>query len=399
MSENSGGATITRNQNEIYASSKHARQDASTDRVLNPFTPSFGRVPPIMAGREFLIDELSLAFEGFPNDPNLTSIFVGARGTGKTAMLATLAERAEQLGWIAVSVTSIEGMLQEIYEQTLRKAAHLLRHESETRLSGITVAALGGIEFQTNSPKAEASWRSRMTDVLEELNEQDVGLLITVDEINPRLAEITQMATTYQHFVMENRKVALFMAGLPHKVSALLRGESVSFLRRASQHRLGLIADYEVERALGETAELAGKRFEDEALGCAVGAIAGFPYMLQLVGYRSWMAAGASNVIDAQAVSRGLQLANNDIKERVLRATLDEASKGDLAFLEAMLEDSGPSATKDIGARLGKGASYVSTYRRRLLEQGLISDAGRGRLRYALPMLREYLPEYIEAEL
>lgn len=360
----------------------------------NPFTPSFGRVPAIMAGREFLLDELADAFNNFPNDPNLTTILVGARGTGKTAMLVSLAERAEAQGWISVRVTSIKGLLEDIYEQVLRKASHLLERIERGRLAGISIAPIGGVEFH-ETPKDERNWRSRMTDVLEELNGKGIGLLIEVDEIDPDLPEMTELAAVYQHFVSENRKVSLFMAGLPTKVTALLNGRSVSFLRRASRQRLGLIQDYEVRAALQGTAESGGKCFDKDSLETAVKAVDGFPYMLQLVGYRAWAAAeitGKNRIADADVAS-GVAIAKHDLEEHVIKATIAELSDADVEYLVAMTPDEGYSLTADITARLGRTSGYVSTYRRRLLEQGVIEEVSRGKVRYALPGLREYLIE------
>lgn len=50
--------------------------------------------------------------------------------------------------------------------------------------------------------------------------------MITVDEIDASLDEMTKLVTVYQHFVREDRKVALLMAGLPYRVSSLLSGKS-----------------------------------------------------------------------------------------------------------------------------------------------------------------------------
>ena len=48
---------------------------------INPFTPSFGKVPPILAGRKILIGEFEQAFSLNPNDPNLCSLFSGKDGS------------------------------------------------------------------------------------------------------------------------------------------------------------------------------------------------------------------------------------------------------------------------------------------------------------------------------
>lgn len=53
--------------------------------AANPFTPSFGRVPPILIGRSRLIADMTRAFDSKGDDPRLCTVFTGQRGTGKTA--------------------------------------------------------------------------------------------------------------------------------------------------------------------------------------------------------------------------------------------------------------------------------------------------------------------------
>ena len=79
--------------------------------MRNPFTPNFGQVPVVLAGRDQLIDEVSQAFDNAPGDPSLTSILIGARGTGKTALLSLLAGEDRSRGWLVVNAPCNEGML------------------------------------------------------------------------------------------------------------------------------------------------------------------------------------------------------------------------------------------------------------------------------------------------
>ena len=46
----------------------------------NPFTPTFGVVPPFMAGRDYLIGDVLGALDNGPGDPNLSTVF--SRGAG-----------------------------------------------------------------------------------------------------------------------------------------------------------------------------------------------------------------------------------------------------------------------------------------------------------------------------
>jgi hypothetical protein len=366
--------------------------------MQNPFTPSFGKIPAYLAGREYLEIEILDALENGSGNPSQTSLFVGARGTGKTAMLGYLALKAQERGWVTASTTATSGMLEDILQQAARNTKHLLEKNNEKKISGvsISVAGFGAQATWDNQAEATPNWRTRITNLLDKLEEQNLGLLITVDEVDPRLDEMIQLITVYQHLVVEERKVALLMAGLPHKVSGLISSESVSFLRRASRKEMGNIPDYEIEQAFRITAEIGGKTFASDALAQAVSCAKGFPYMMQLIGYRSWASANGAKIIKQKDVKQGIDLATADMRERVLRSTLNELSEKDLAFCAAMLKDKNGSVSADIGKRLNASSSSVSTYKRRLLDGGIIQMVNRTRFDFALPLLREYLPEYLE---
>lgn len=356
----------------------------------NPFTPIFGRVPPFMAGRGRLLEDFDRAFSSPGADPNLSSIFVGARGTGKTALLTYLANSAESKGWVAANISAKPGMLREIYEQIVANGAHLADVTPHRKLKSLSVGQWLGAEWE-NVDASEDSWRLQMTKLLDKLADQDTGLLITVDEVNPSIDEMVELASIYQHFVREERKVALLLAGLPSKVSSLVSSDSVSFLRRSRIHKLGRVSNVEIEVALRTTLSEGKRALEDDALDVALEAIGGFPYLLQLVGFYLWGGSEPGKPIDKQSGEVAAKRAQADFAHGVLDATYRELSDGDIAFLAAMLEDDGLSSMRDITNRTGKSPSSTRVYKGRLLEQGIIEEERRGEVRFELPAFREYL--------
>lgn len=68
-------------------------------------------VPPIMAGRESILDSMARAFDEGIDNPNLSTILIGARGTGKTALLSCISEGAQEHGWVAANVAATDRML------------------------------------------------------------------------------------------------------------------------------------------------------------------------------------------------------------------------------------------------------------------------------------------------
>ena len=58
-----------------------------------------------------------------------------------------------------------------------------------------------------------------------------------------------------------------------------------------------------------------------------------------------------------------------------------------------MLDDEHESRTTDIASRLGETTNYTSTYKRRLIEQGVIGERGPYLVAFELPGFRDYLME------
>lgn len=117
-----------------------------------------------MAGRRDIVASLERAFRSERRRPELTTLFSGARGMGKTSLMALLAHKAEALGWIAVSVTALPGMVVDIEIGTCRAARHLLSEREGRHVSGVGVASVGSVQF-TREEQAGSNWRYHRASV------------------------------------------------------------------------------------------------------------------------------------------------------------------------------------------------------------------------------------------
>jgi len=366
-----------------------------TENIKNPFTPTFGSIPLMLAGRKEVMNNILAGLDNGPGDPNRATIFVGARGTGKTVLLAKIAEEASARGWISANVNANPGMLDEIIIQIKDNAKEFLAPES---LSYITSIGLGSfsISRSTKASARKSTWRSELTAIIKELNEKGVGLLITVDEVNIETEEMSSLVVAFQHFVRERREVALIMAGLPQKVSDLLRDDSISFLRRAFQHHLNPIEESEVRYSLKKTIEFSGRKIENIALDLAAKKTEGFPFLIQLIGYQMWRQNPGRKQITFEDAVEGVVAAQVDLERMVFARTYRDLSDKDLAFINAMLDDSEYSKMSDIAERLNVSTKFASVYRKRLIEQGIIGSRGHGKVAFDLPMFKEYLQNRLE---
>ena len=357
--------------------------------LTNPFTPLFGEIPYSLVGRRDETRRIEQAFSGAVGSPYLFTLITGARGSGKTALLTYAAQTAEQNGWIAVNSFAEQGMLEVIYEQACDKAAHIANVQEPAHLTGVTAGPMGLSWEQPYG--SQPTWHTRMARLLAQLTQNGTGLLFTLDEVRADVEEVITLVGSCQVFLREGYKVALYIAGLPRATSQLISHESTSFLRRAMRFSLGSVADYDAELALEKTILAGGKTIEPNALAYAAKATGGYPFMIQLVGYRVWEWGEEHEVLSMEDAEKGVDFARREFDDRILGPSFYEMSSGDRAFAKAMLEDEEYSTVADIARRMGRGNSYAAQYKRRLLEQGVIEEGYDKSVRFALPGMREFV--------
>ena len=85
----------------------------------NPFHPTFGVSPPLLVGRDHMLDEFTEALEDGPGSAGRATLYTGARVLGKTVMLNAVEDRAKVLGWVVISETAFPGFVARIGRQHL----------------------------------------------------------------------------------------------------------------------------------------------------------------------------------------------------------------------------------------------------------------------------------------
>ena len=74
-----------------------------------PYTPGSGRRPPVVAGRDGLVDDVERVLGVGPEHPRFCRAILGSRGTGKTVLLDVVGEVAsKELGWAVLHVQALQ---------------------------------------------------------------------------------------------------------------------------------------------------------------------------------------------------------------------------------------------------------------------------------------------------
>lgn len=365
----------------------------------NPFSPTFGAPPPVIAGRGDILDAIGDALETGPTHPDYTALFLGVRGAGKTVMLDAVADLARSRGWLTISDdASPPGLMGRLTRASVR-LMDSLEGGPGRRIKSLAGAGFG-IEFEQTAGSEDAlsdageELRVTLSALGDALASRGTGLVITLDELlSADLDEIRQFGSVMQHVCRrEQRPIAFVGAALPQFEDELESDHAATFLQRCSRYDIGRLDPAATRRAISEPIVQRGSSIDPDALDEAVAATSGYAFMVQLVGFHSWAAAPEppSRIGPAQ-VATGISEARRRIDRLVLAPTWKGLSEVDRRFLLAMAEDDGESRMADVADRLGVDGNYASVYRQRLIRAGMIVSPGRGRVDLAHHAARSWL--------
>ena len=216
----------------------------------NPFHASFGVSPPLLVGRESVLEEFVEALADGPGSSGRATLYTGARGAGKTVMLNAVEDLARQRGWLVISETATDGFVGRITQQHLPRLLRDFDPESvQRRLKGLTAPlSIGRVDWDTvETHVIQAGLRNQLEVLTDLLADHGTGVLITLDEIHHRqLVELRELASTVQHAFREGRELAFVGAGLASSVSDVVNDDVLTFLRRAERHSLGSVTRADV---------------------------------------------------------------------------------------------------------------------------------------------------------
>lgn len=360
----------------------------------NPFAPTFGSAPPVMAGRTDILDTIHEALVTGTTHPDYTAIFFGVRGAGKTVMLNAVEDVAREQGWLTISEdSSRSGLIARIERRALRHI-RALTGPPRRRVRSVQAFSFGADFGDAPPPDAAESLREALSELGDLLSDEGTGLMITLDELlSADRGEIREFGSVMQHVCRrEQRPIAFAGAALPPFEEYIETEDQSAFLHRCSRHDIGQLNDADTRLALSAPIEQQGRTIDEAALEAASIATSGYAFMVQLVGFYSWAAAPAgSSSITLHHVKSGITEANRRVSRLVLAPTWRDLSPVDRRFLRAMAADDGESHLADIARRLGVDVNYAGVYRQRLIRAGMIVATARGRIDLAHHAARTWI--------
>jgi len=353
------------------------------------FLPTFGNRPAELVGRADVIEGFQRGLKQPVGHPNRATLLIGQRGMGKTALLLEFSDIAERLGFVVARATATDSLLDDLIGAIQLSDRN---HIKGKKVKGVSAGALGfsfGMTFSEDDIKL--SFQNKLSVLLEELEKHKKGLVVLVDEIQANSNALRLLTTAYQHFVGENKNIAIAMAGLPHAISSILNDEVLTFFNRAKKINLEPLPLNTISIYFSKVFDKLGKKITAKNLEIVVEMTRGYPYLLQLIGYYLLEFAGDSAEILKKHIELAKTSAMRDMIDNIYEPVVKPLSDKDIEFLRAMAMDDGVSRVSDIKSRLKVSEGMVQAYRKRLLDAGVIATERRGELTFTLPYFEEYL--------
>lgn len=339
----------------------------------NPFTLSFGKKPVQYVSR---ISQTNVIVENFRAEEPANQIYLitGVRGSGKTVMMAGIAnEMKKREEWIVVELNPTRDLLQSLAAK-LYSLPEMHAHFVQAKLD-FSVLGLG-VSLENAAPVADIE--SAIELMLAEVHNRNKRLLITVDEVT-NCEFIRVFASSFQIFLSQEYPVFLLMTGLYDKIYNLQNEDSLTFLYKAPKMILEPLNYTAVRKQYMDIFGL-----DMEAAGEMTGLTKGYPFAFQVLGYLCWENRGVKTLEEI------LPEYDQYLEEYVYDKIWSELSELDRKILVEM-SASGETKVKKIRDSVGMKSELFSVYRERLKRKGVLDTGKYGEVSFILPRFAEFV--------
>ena len=370
-----------------------------------PYTPGFGRRPPVVAGRDALVDDVARVLELGPEHPRFCRALLGSRGTGKTVLLDVFGEVAsKELGWAVLHVQALqEESLVAVLLQRIPEAVRPWERfgpsskdlQAQLRVGEVSARAAVERGHNAGTGSAAAAFEDALGHVGSFAARHGTGLLVTVDEAQMAPQEdLSALARALQTVVARRlQPVAVVFGGL-QTFRDRLAGAG-TYASRLPVEELGNLEPSAARLALVEPAARRHVAWEDDALGLLVRRSGGHPYYVQLFGWHAWEAAQGEATITLAHAKAGLTFgpgrAGGPVRSHLGRLRPQER---DYLAAVASLAGTGGAGVEEVAKVLGKEPKQLAVARDRLVHMhGLLEVPERAQVRFVDAEMAEWVAE------
>ena len=354
----------------------------NNNTISNPFTLTFAKVPNVLIERNAQKNQIEDMFNSM-TPSNMIYMITGARGTGKTVMLSELINSfSEDRDWVTIDLDPLQDLIKQVdYKLKTGNGKH---RNTEVTLN--TPEILGAsAELKIKSSKDD-DLESSIEKSLEKIKKQGRRVFIAIDDAS-NTEQMRLFSSMYQRLIRHDFPVYLVMTGIAKELQSLQDEKSLTFLTRALKITIETLNVTRIRAKYQEVLKIDYELAEDMAKF-----VKGYTYGFQVLGYIAWEWQNKKRIftLDNLIDEFDIQIADCSYDK-----IWSELSDRDKAVLYHIAEE-GIASVESVRNKLNMTSPSFSTYRMRLIKQGVVNPVRHGYLEISLPRFDEYVRKNYE---
>ncbi|WP_028914216.1 ATP-binding protein [Pseudorhodobacter ferrugineus] len=382
------------------------------DPVRNPFAPGAGSQPPELAGRDEIIKDALTALKRTRIGRHARSqLLLGLRGTGKTVLLNTIENAAEEEGYLTSVIEAPEEkplaeLLYPRMQQVLRKlslieSAKVKTHDAMKALrsfASVFKVQIGDLSVSVDPEPGVADSGNLEYDLPDMFvaigtaaKAAGKGWCLLIDEVQYlKEAELAALIVAIHKVGQKQLPVIFFGAGLPQLAG--LSGDAKSYAERLfSYPKVGPLDAEAAIKAIKGPIEDEEEKITSEALNEILKITEGYPYFLQEWGFQAWNTADKSP-IDKSDINKATENALMRLDDGFFQVRFDRLTPKEREYVIAMSGiGKGPYRSSEVAERLGEAPSKLGPRRAQIIAKGMIYSPQYGDIDFTVPMFDDYI--------
>lgn len=344
----------------------------------NPYTLQFSYIPPQFIERLSLSSEI---ISNYTRDvPTYRGMFIsGIRGSGKTVLMGYIRKKiAEYKNWITVDINPESDIL-----RSLASSLYLIPSIKNLFVKAKLDFSILGIGVSVEKANLVASnEEDAVKMMLDVLKREKKKILITIDEVtyNEDISKFSHAMSSYANVGYD---IYVLMTGLIENIKEIKNKKSLTFLYRAKVKELDNLNLLAISNNYKSTLGIN----EDEADVLARES-KGYSLAFQALGYHYWNdICNHNGIAQFDRVRDELYVTLSELSYEKIWEELSFQDKNVVSEMCRIIERTGNNAVKidDIRNGLNKTSNTFNTYRKRLIEKGIVVSSQYGYLEFTLP--------------
>lgn len=379
----------------------------------NPFSPGAGAPPPALTGRDELIDRARIVIGRLlKGRSHRGMILLGLRGVGKTVLLNTIENIADERGCLTILIEAPEGRpLPELLVPKLtlilrrldrsEQARDLVRRASKAlgSFAKSFKISVGGLFEASVDVNADYFGSGDLETDLPELflligraaEKANKPIVLLLDEIQYlSRSDLSALIVALHRISQKNLPIGFFGGGLPQL--AALAGDAKSYAERLFEYvSIGPLDDEAGAAAIRVPTEGTPVHFTDNAIKSIRNETKNYPYFLQEWGRECWDRT-VDGKVDQALVDKATPEVINRLDEGFFNVRYDRMTQRERDYIWAMAKlGPGPHPTGDVAKAMGLTTNKASSIKNNLIKKGMVFSPEHGQTAFTVPLFDEFV--------